>query len=45
MAEVLLANGANVNVKTKKGESMLSLAKEKGHKQIVELLRKHGAKD
>ena len=43
--ELLIANGAEVNVKAKSGDSPLSLAKDKGHTEIVELLRKHGAKE
>jgi len=31
--------------KTDKGCTPLSLAKEKGHDEIVDLLRKHGAKE
>jgi len=44
-AEVLIAHGADVNAKTKKGKTPMSLAKERGDEQIVELLRKHGAKE
>ncbi len=42
MVELLLAKGANVNA-TEKGQTAMSLAKKKGHSEIVELLRKHGA--
>jgi len=42
---LLLARGAEVNAKTKEGKTPLSLAKEKGHTEIIELLRKHGAKE
>ncbi|MDQ3802171.1 MAG: ankyrin repeat domain-containing protein [Acidobacteriota bacterium] len=41
--EVLLKNGADVNVKTKNGQTPLTLASEKGRKDVVELLQKSGA--
>jgi ankyrin repeat protein len=43
IVEMLLAKGAEVNAKTDEGDTPLSLAK--GQKVIVELLRKHGAKE
>ena len=36
---------ADVNAKNKDGASALSLAKKQGHKEIVELLKKAGAKE
>ena len=45
VAEMLLVHRANVNVKDWDGKTPMSLAKEKGHTEIVELLRKHGAKE
>jgi ankyrin repeat protein len=45
VAELLIAKGADVNVKNNQGRTPLSLAKKKGHNEIVELLRKHGAKE
>ncbi len=45
MVELLVANGADINAKDKKRRTVFSLAKEKGHTEIVELLRKHGAKE
>jgi ankyrin repeat protein len=45
MVELLIANGANINATTNKGHVPLWYAKEKGHTEIVELLRKHGAKE
>jgi len=43
VAEFLIAKGAEVNAKTDKGDTLLSLAK--GDKVIIEMLRKHGAKE
>ena len=45
VAELLIVRGANINAKTDKGETAISRAEEKGYKEIVELLRKHGAKE
>jgi ankyrin repeat protein len=42
---LLIAAGADVNAKTSKGITALSLTKEKGHKEVVEFLLKHGAKE
>ena len=41
-AELLIAAGADVNAKMEDGDTPLDLAK--GHPEIAELLRKHGAK-
>jgi len=43
--ELLIEEGANVNTKNQKGKTLLSLAKDKGSEEMVELLRKHGAKE
>ena len=43
--ELLIAKGVNIKAKDNKGQTALSLAKEQGHDEIVELLRKHGAKE
>jgi ankyrin repeat protein len=45
VVEVLIANGADINAKTRNGKTPMSLAKERGHEQVVELLRKHRAKE
>jgi pectate lyase len=45
MVELLITKGADVNAKLRNGKTALSLAKEKGHTEIVELLRRHGAKE
>jgi ankyrin repeat protein len=45
VAETLLKNGAEVNLKSQKGETALSLAQRFGHKQLVNLLQKHGASE
>jgi len=45
MAEAVCAKGAEVNLQDWRGQTPLSLAKQKGHNSIVELLRKHGAEE
>jgi pectate lyase len=45
LTELVLAAGADVNLKGNGGKTALQLAKEKGHTEIVELLRKHGARE
>jgi len=45
MAEFLIAKGADVNAKDKQGRTPLQMAKEEDNTEIVELLRKHGAKE
>jgi len=45
VVQILIANGADVNTKDKKfGQTPLQLAQNNGYTEIVELLRKHGAK-
>jgi ankyrin repeat protein len=41
---LLLDAGADVNVKDKEGRTGLMRAQEEGHTEIVELLKKAGAK-
>jgi ankyrin repeat protein len=41
IVELLLANGANVNIKDAGGRIPLDEANRRGHKDIVELLRKN----
>ena len=45
LVQELLEKGADVNATDNGGRTSLSLAEEKGHVEIVELLRKHGAKE
>jgi ankyrin repeat protein len=44
-AEVLIAHGADVNAKNKNGKTPMDYAKSQGHEEVIELLRKHGAKE
>jgi len=45
IAEILIVHGADINAKTTNGKTAISLGKEKKHKQVVELLRQHGAEE
>jgi ankyrin repeat protein len=45
VAELLVSKGADVSAKNRRGETPLSMAKAKGRKELVEFLRKHGAKE
>jgi ankyrin repeat protein len=42
VAELLLANKADVNATNNNGETPLHLAALKGNKEVAELLRQHG---
>jgi ankyrin repeat protein len=45
IVELLLSKGADINAKDNNGKTTLSYAIENGHTEIVELLRKHVAKE
>jgi ankyrin repeat protein len=45
MVELLITEGANVNARDGAGRTPLFYAKDEGKAEIVELLRKHGAKE
>ncbi len=45
IAKLLIANGADINAKALMGQTPLRLAKENRHKEMVELLKRHGAKE
>lgn len=42
---ILLAEGADINAKTKSGETALEFAEYSHHKDVVELLKIHGAEE
>ena len=43
VVNLFLKHSADVNIKTTAGRTTLMVASEKGHKEIVELLKVHGA--
>lgn len=45
VVELLLSNRADVNVKDKDGHGLLWHANDRGNKQMLEILRKHGARE
>ena len=45
MAEPLIAKDADINAKDKDNGNPLVLAKEKGHEEIIALLRTHRANE
>jgi len=42
VVQALLAAKADVNAKTAKGDTALTIASQNGHSDVVELLRQHG---
>lgn len=44
LVNFLIKNGANVNAKSKDGNTALSLAVKKGHQRIIDVLKSNGAK-
>ena len=44
-AKLLIAEGADVNIKDSEGKTALAWAQDRGHTEIVEVLKKHGAKE
>ena len=42
--KLLIEKGADVNAKTKGGATALAMAQDKGHSEIVALLKNHGAR-
>ncbi|MCX5643647.1 MAG: ankyrin repeat domain-containing protein [Phycisphaerae bacterium] len=45
MVELLIARGADANIRNYRGHTALDLAEQRGHTEIAEVLRKHGAKE
>ena len=45
IAELLLTSGADVNAKDKRDRTPLDIALEQGYTEIIDLLRKHGARE
>ncbi len=44
VVKLLLAKGADINAKTKGGQTALMAASSGGHQEVVNLLKAHGAK-
>ncbi len=44
IVDLLLANGADVNIKTTDGRTALTMASKYGHKEVKKLLIRAGAK-
>jgi len=45
LVELLIAKGADVTARDGDGRTPLWYAQDEGHTEIIELLRKHGAKE
>ena len=45
LAEILLAAGADTNATDAQGLTPSDVAKRRGHREMAELLKKHGAKE
>jgi len=45
MIELLITKGADVNVRNNVGRTPLRNVMSRGHTEIIELLKKHGAKE
>ena len=45
MVKYLVSKGANVNARSKTGQSALTLATDRKKQDIVEFLKQHGAKE
>jgi len=41
----LIAKGANIGASDNKGRTAISLAKENGHAEVIDILRQHGARE
>ena len=44
VVKLLLKRGADINPRDRSGMTALTLSQEKGHKEIVKLLKAHGAR-
>jgi ankyrin repeat protein len=42
---MLLDKGAHINTRTQEGETALSIARDSGREEVVQLLRRRGAKE
>ena len=45
LTNLLIEKGADINTKTKNGSTVLKIAQDIGRKEIVEILKAHGAKE